>query len=177
MAAGRPIIAYDHGALPELIEHKVSGYLIPFKHYSDAIPYVQALCSNLQLIKTMGNEGRCIAKEKFSQSNYNIALESFYNKVYSKRDSLSNCESLQRITVAYFCWHFPVPSETFVLNEIRELSRQGYHVVVFCRQSPYPDFKPDFPVEWYRVEDVEQLASLLIEKNALLLMGILFIQL
>ena len=52
------------------------------------------------------------------------------------------------LRLAYFCWHFPVPSETFVLNELEELKRRGVDVIVFCRQSPHKTFKPKFEIEF-----------------------------
>lgn len=61
--------------------------------------------------------------------------------------------------IAYFCWHFPVPSETFVLNELRQLVADGHDVQVFCRQSPHEGFVPDFPIRWTRVETPDELAK------------------
>jgi len=65
------------------------------------------------------------------------------------------------LRIAYFQWHFPVPSETFVLNELRSLVAEGYDVEVFCRQSPYPDFNPDFPISWNRIDTRDDLAEAL----------------
>ncbi|OZA91946.1 MAG: hypothetical protein B7X76_01215, partial [Azorhizobium sp. 39-67-5] len=65
--------------------------------------------------------------------------------------------------IAYFCWHFPVPSETFVLNELRLLVANNVDVIVFCRQTPHKNFKPDFPITFERVSSPEQLAARLKE--------------
>jgi glycosyltransferase involved in cell wall biosynthesis len=66
------------------------------------------------------------------------------------------------LKVAYFCWHFPVPSETFVLNELRLLKAQGIDVTVFCKASPYPEFSPDFDIAWEQVRDADHLAERLV---------------
>jgi glycosyltransferase involved in cell wall biosynthesis len=58
-------------------------------------------------------------------------------------------------------WHFPVPSETFVLNELRGLVERGIDVKVFCRHSPHPEFHPDFAIEWQAVSTPEELAEAL----------------
>ncbi len=64
-----------------------------------------------------------------------------------------------RPRIAYFCWHFPVPSESFVLNELRHLVEQGEDVIVFCKGSPHKTFKPDFPIEWRAVATPGELAE------------------
>jgi glycosyltransferase involved in cell wall biosynthesis/ubiquinone/menaquinone biosynthesis C-methylase UbiE/predicted nucleic acid-binding Zn-ribbon protein len=74
-------------------------------------------------------------------------------------DSLSHRRA--DLKIAYFMYHFPVPSETFVLNELRYLVLNGYDVKVFCRGSPYKDFRPDFPIEFFQVKDADHLAEML----------------
>lgn len=68
-----------------------------------------------------------------------------------------------RPRIAYVLWHYPVPSETFVLAELAELVALGHDVRVFCRHSPHPDFDPGVAVEWERVESAELLAARLVE--------------
>lgn len=60
-------------------------------------------------------------------------------------------------------WHFPVPLETFILSELRELVRTGHDVRVFCRYSPHKDFEPDFPIDYECVGSPEQLVARLTE--------------
>jgi glycosyltransferase involved in cell wall biosynthesis len=66
MAAGRPVIAYNWGALPELIEHGETGFLVPYKHIEAAAERIRFLCDNLAQITLMGARGRIKAR------NYNI---------------------------------------------------------------------------------------------------------
>ncbi|MBN2493226.1 MAG: glycosyltransferase [Deltaproteobacteria bacterium] len=69
----------------------------------------------------------------------------------------------EKLRIAYFLWHFPVPSETFVLNELRFLQGRGFDIKVYCRHSPHEDFRPDFPVEVHRVDSPRELAGMLCE--------------
>jgi glycosyltransferase involved in cell wall biosynthesis len=66
MAAGRPVVAYNRGALPELIEHGETGFLVPYKDIEAAAQRISFLCDNLARITLMGARGRIKA------SNYNI---------------------------------------------------------------------------------------------------------
>jgi glycosyltransferase involved in cell wall biosynthesis/GT2 family glycosyltransferase len=177
MAARRPVIGYRWGALPELIDHNESGYLVPFKKVADAVPFVEGLCEDPDTIKRLGERGRQIAISKFGLRSYRAKFVDAYSKILPPRaveakpfrplvrqarnPSLKNREDRPR--VAYFCWHFPVPSETFVLNELESLVADGVDVRVFCRQIPWKDFKPSFPISFERVDSPKQLAKRLKE--------------
>lgn len=177
MAARRPVIAYRWGALPELVEHKKSGYLVPFKKYADALPFIEDLCKQPEIVAQLGERGRKIAVSKFSLPSYRKKIAEAYSRILPPKDvrnssagpliraarlpTLKTCEEKPRI--AYFCWHFPVPSETFVLNELEALVAGGADVLVFCRQTPWKDFKPSFPITFERVDSPKQLAKRLKE--------------
>jgi hypothetical protein len=60
------VLAYDCGALPELIEHGETGFLVPYKHIEAAAQRIRFLCDNLARITLMGARGRIKAR------NYNI---------------------------------------------------------------------------------------------------------
>jgi glycosyltransferase involved in cell wall biosynthesis len=183
MIAGRPVIAYEHGAIPELIRHGVNGFLVPFMQIERALPFVETLCAQPEKIALLGEFGRKLAREHFGLDQYRATFRKVYDVVLpeatavpghyvadtsagpivkaARRPGLKDLREQPR--VAYFCWHFPVPSETFVLNEIEELLRVGVDVIVFCRQSPYKSFKPRFDVRFERVDSADKLAERLIE--------------
>lgn len=167
MAAGRPVIAYNWGAIPELIRHEKEGFLIPFMNYSKAIKHLEYLANNPEQINRIGEQGRERANSKFSRDVFSEKLNKAYHDILENHeieDSYSNKANLN-LNLAYFIWHFPTPSETFVLNELKYLVQEGYNVKVFCRQSPYPDFKPDFPITWERVDSPELLSQKLKENK------------
>ncbi|MFG1395465.1 glycosyltransferase [Roseixanthobacter pseudopolyaromaticivorans] len=179
MAAERPVIGYRHGAIPELVRHGVNGYLVPLGEPEAAVPYIEELCTDPKRVALLGASGRSIAERNYGLESYVKAFDEAYGAILAdvtarrapsfmvdvsngpivrpaRRAGLKEVEVKPR--VAYFCWHFPVPSETFVLNELRLLVAEGVDVIVFCRQTPHKNFKPDFPITFERVSSVEQLA-------------------
>ena len=57
-AARRPVIAYDWGAIPELIEDGETGLLAPYLDIDAVCDHVRTLCGNPQLISRLGEAGR-----------------------------------------------------------------------------------------------------------------------
>jgi GT2 family glycosyltransferase/glycosyltransferase involved in cell wall biosynthesis len=57
-AARRPVVAYDHGAVSELVEDGVTGYLAPYLDTEAVVKAVARLCARPELIRTMGEAGR-----------------------------------------------------------------------------------------------------------------------
>jgi glycosyltransferase involved in cell wall biosynthesis len=152
MASSKPVIAYRWGAVPELIEHGITGYLVDYKDKDAVVTHLKKIAQTPSSISVLGREGRKRALKKFDFSSYKKQLNSIYQGTIEK-------EKANKIKIAYFMWHFPVPSETFVLNELRSLVQQNYDVKVYCKQSPYKDFTPDFPIEWQRIDDVDDFAE------------------
>jgi glycosyltransferase involved in cell wall biosynthesis len=173
MAAARPVVVYDWGALPELVEDGETGFVVPFRDVAAAADRLRTLCRDPALLVRMGQAGRRAAVARLGKDRYAATLGAAYERILalgvetSLRKLVLPARALDATPVAapkiaYFLWHFPVPSETFVLNELRILVEQGHDVQVFCRQSPYPAFKPDFPIAWSTVEDAEALADALL---------------
>jgi glycosyltransferase involved in cell wall biosynthesis len=179
MAAGRPVVAYDWGALPELVIDGKTGYLVPYKDVASAADRLKEICVDQARIRQMGSSARLRATELYGKRRYSKRLAGAYDAIFSRRQDRkpagerlvlkSRTKSVaaddQPLRIAYFMWHFPVPSETFVLNELRILVAEGYDVEVFCKQSPHRDFAPDFPIKWTRVEDADDLARRLQESG------------
>lgn len=57
-AARRPVVAYNHGAISELVEDGVTGYLAPYLDTETVVKAVARLCARPELIATMGEAGR-----------------------------------------------------------------------------------------------------------------------
>lgn len=173
LAARRPALVYDLGAPKELVQQEQSGFVIPYGQWQEAIPLLKALCSAPERILRMGECGRAFIAEHYGREQGRTALLTAYGRalvhappaagkrrIAAARNATVRAErEPAQPRLAYFCWHFPVPSETFVLNELRLLVSKGWDVEVFCRQSPYPDFQPDFPIRWQRVADPQELAE------------------
>ena len=172
MVAGRPAIVYDHGAPPEFVSHDATGFIVPVEDVEAVATAIRALAEDPDRLARMGEQAQQEAVIRFNHEAYAGQLRNAYEGLLStsparklrlpaRRDLTPQPRNTMKI--AYFSWHFPVPSETFVLNEIRLLCEQGFDVRVFCKQSPFPDFKPDFDIVWEQVRDPSHLAERLTE--------------
>lgn len=65
-AARRPVIVYDHGALPEVVADGETGYKIPYRDYAAALPILKRLSENPALMRELGENGRKRALKLFS---------------------------------------------------------------------------------------------------------------
>lgn len=174
MAAGRPVIVYDHGAPPEFVSHEKNGFVVRPGDTDAVAAAIGRLATDRTLLRKMGAQAQQDAAARFGPAAYAEQMRQAYDglvdagaptprklRLPTRGDLAPQPRSAMKI--AYFSWHFPVPSETFVLNELRLLREQGFDVRVFCRQSPHPDFKPDFDIEWERVAGPDDLARRLTE--------------
>lgn len=173
MAAGRPVVVYDWGALPELVVDGTTGFVVPYRDTVAVADRVESLCADIARMRSMGHAARSRAAEFYMKPKYVQQLDSAYQDIFSDNAfkpvkqvlnaRAGRVEKMEILRIAYFLWHFPVPSETFVLNELRILVDKGHDVHVYCRQSPHKGFKPDFPIEWTVVATPEHLADQLRE--------------
>ena len=58
MAASRPVIAYDWGALPELVVHGYSGALIPYRRPDLAVDWVSRFCRSHSDLLAFGDNAK-----------------------------------------------------------------------------------------------------------------------
>jgi glycosyltransferase involved in cell wall biosynthesis len=79
MAAGRPVIAYNHGALSELICHGIDGFLAPYLDILAVCDFIKILCSNPQKISSMGAQGKKKALESYSLQSMADQLKTIYS--------------------------------------------------------------------------------------------------
>lgn len=81
MAAGRPVIAYRWGALPELVQDGDTGYLVPFLDIDGVVDAVVNLCEHGDRIGVMGERGRAFVTEHFSQDRLNDRMAEAYERI------------------------------------------------------------------------------------------------
>ena len=175
-AARRPVIAYERGGLPEIIRHGKTGFLVSKSDLDAVTACIKMFCNGKSsLVAKMGEAARQDVVARFSPGRYERELRAAYDRILPRQFYTSNnTEPFVRPArrqelkggrlqsrIAYFCWHFPVPSETFVLAELRVLVEQGHDVIVMCKHSPHPEFSAAFPIEVIQVNQPAELASLL----------------
>lgn len=86
MAAHRPVVAYEWGALPELVQHGKTGFLVPFGDTAKVADYVRQLCHDNTLIQQMGDAGFAFIADKFSHEalfqHLKVAIDEIENSSY-----------------------------------------------------------------------------------------------
>jgi len=70
MARGKPVIGGAHGGAPEVIRDGVTGYLVSHGDTEQLVTSLDALLSNPELAKQMGEHGRERVQHEFKFSNF-----------------------------------------------------------------------------------------------------------
>lgn len=81
MAARRPVIAYDWGALPELVRDDDNGFLVPYRDVDSLAEKVRLLCETPSEIERMGNVGRITACRKYSRLSFTKRMIDAYDTI------------------------------------------------------------------------------------------------
>jgi glycosyltransferase involved in cell wall biosynthesis len=89
MAAGKPIIATDIDAIPELISNNKNGLLVPVEDPVEVCNAVLEIKSNFQLKDRFIQEGLHIVKEKFDIKRVALEHEKMFQKFVNKKTNKS----------------------------------------------------------------------------------------
>jgi glycosyltransferase involved in cell wall biosynthesis len=85
MERGRPVVAADIGGLGELVEHEVTGLLVPPGEASPLAQALERLGGDLELAARMGEAGRRRALERFLQERCTDRTELLYRQQLTAR--------------------------------------------------------------------------------------------
>lgn len=154
-AARRPVIAYRHGAMSELVEDGVTGLLVPAFDIDAVTAAVVRLCANPELIRTMGEAGRTKIAGTYSsctlQENLWRAMESMLRSpvamrahaaarttivvpVFNAHDEVKNCLASLERHVDFKVARVLVINDASTDPRVAELlrnysSREGFHLL------------------------------------------------
>ncbi len=78
MAAGRVVIGYRWGALPELIRHGETGFLVPFGDVSSVLLTVRQLLAQPQRLSQVAVAARQYVLQEFTAENFSRQLAAAY---------------------------------------------------------------------------------------------------
>lgn len=79
-AAGRPVVAFASGGLPEMVQHRETGLVVPKGDADGLIDAILRVLSDRQLANRMADAGRRAAA-KFTVANHVEALSDFYERI------------------------------------------------------------------------------------------------
>lgn len=96
MAARRTVLAYEWGALPELIQDGKNGFLLPLGDVKAVADKLRWLCENPKKINVMGESGRRLARKKFSPAHIRKQLADAYFEVLGGRESFMPAKAPHR---------------------------------------------------------------------------------
>ncbi|MFB2879950.1 glycosyltransferase family 4 protein [Floridanema aerugineum] len=94
MAAGLPIIASRVNAIPEIVSHEETGFLIQPGDRTDLANRIQQLIENRNLGKEMGAKGRQIVERKFNAHTNFQTLESVFREISISKQNHENSAHL-----------------------------------------------------------------------------------
>ena len=81
MVAGKPVIASDTGAIPEIVRNGENGLLVPPNSHEKLAAAIIKLVKNKNLRDVMGRKGSIILRKEFNSDKITEQCLSLYNKI------------------------------------------------------------------------------------------------
>lgn len=94
MAAGLPIITTRVNAIPEIVSHEETGFLIQPGDRTDLANRIQQLIENRNLGREMGAKARQIVEQKFNAHTNFQSLESIFREISIPKQTHENSTNL-----------------------------------------------------------------------------------
>lgn len=153
MAAQRPVIAYDWGALPELVSHGETGLLVPFRDIDGVVAAVETLCTDSDLIQKMGTAGLDRVGTSFSQPVLNAAMADTYRRIWgpdypdgtppgTALSPLDAVPVVPRTTIIVPVYNAPDEVRDCLQSVIKHTDLRHARVIVIDDGSPDPAVQP-----------------------------------
>jgi glycosyltransferase involved in cell wall biosynthesis len=87
MAAGKPLVATDGGALPEIVVPGETGYLVAMGSAEEMAAAISRLLSNPVQARIMGQAGRRRVRRLFTMSHTVRKVEAVYDRLFARREA------------------------------------------------------------------------------------------
>ena len=84
MAAGKPVVATSMGAVPEIIQHGVSGWLVPTEDPLSLAEAIARLMGDRSAARRIGIQAQTRVREIFSLDRMTAEVESVYQEVVNQ---------------------------------------------------------------------------------------------
>ncbi len=81
MACGTPVIATDCDGLPEIINHKKTGWLVPFGDEEKLVDAMSFLAGRSDIRKELAGSARKDVAQRFALGRYMNEIEAFYSEL------------------------------------------------------------------------------------------------
>ncbi|MFC4322795.1 glycosyltransferase [Litchfieldia salsa] len=86
MASGLPVISTYHGGIPELIDHKRTGFLVPEKDYISLAQGIKYFLNNPGVWEDYTKMARKVIEEKFDIKKQTLEQQRLYGLITNKYD-------------------------------------------------------------------------------------------
>ena len=155
MAAGKPVVASRVGGLPEVIQHGVSGMLIPPGGAEALAAACVELAGDRERAGRIGAEARRIVTEEFSHERSGAAVVDLYRSLAARRPArlggIALCSAFARRAFEYAARKVHHAIERRQVNQLRrspsavvDALRSGKNILVVCHgniiRSPFAAF-------------------------------------
>jgi len=84
MAARRPVVAFDGGAVAELVRHGQDGFIVPYLDLEAVLEHLATLAGSPDRLAAIGRSARARAEELFSPVKFAAELNGIYQHVLSR---------------------------------------------------------------------------------------------
>lgn len=85
LACELPVIAFDTGPIPELIEHMENGYIAKYRNTNDLIYGIKSFIDNSELLEKASKKARNKILEKFTLDKMLNSYSDLYQEVFDNR--------------------------------------------------------------------------------------------
>ncbi len=90
LSCGTPVVAFNTGGMPDMIEHLKNGYLAKLKSPEDLAVGIVTVLSDSELLLKMKQKCREIAIEKFTEETIADQYSAFYNELLAEQTNALN---------------------------------------------------------------------------------------